>query len=138
MSMTSGARELEAASLRRTHPLETLGFSSTEEVHPVEGPVGEDRAAEAIAFGLETRMAGYKIFATGTVGVGKRTALVRVGRFHVWSARTVEEGIALLTGIPAGQRGPDGQFPDGTLHARVEERLERWARMAEEQNIAAG
>jgi predicted ATP-dependent protease len=63
---------------------------------------------------------------------------VRAGRFHVWSARTVEEGIELLTGMSAGERGPDGQFPDGTLHARVEERLERWARMAEEQSIAAG
>ena len=57
---------------------------------------------------------------------------VRAGRFHVWSARTVEEGIELLTGIPAGERGPDGQFADGTLHARVEERLERWAGLAEE------
>ena len=58
---------------------------------------------------------------------------VRTGRFHVWSARTVDEGIELLTGIPAGERGADGSFPEGTLHARVEERLERWARLAEEE-----
>jgi len=57
---------------------------------------------------------------------------VRAGRFHVWSARTVEEGIELLTGLPAGHRGPDGRYVGGTLHARVEERLERWARMADE------
>ena len=63
---------------------------------------------------------------------------VRAGRFHVWSARTIEEGIELLTGIPAGQRGPDGQFSEGTLHARAAGRLERWARMTEEQNLAAG
>ena len=75
MTTTSGARELEAASLRRTHPPETLGFGSTAEVQPLEGPVGQDRAAEAIAFGLEKRMAGYNIFVTGPVGVGKRTAL---------------------------------------------------------------
>ena len=61
---------------------------------------------------------------------------VRAGRFHVWSARTIEEGIELLTGIPAGQRGPDGQFSEGTLHARAAGRLERWARMAEE-SVAA-
>jgi predicted ATP-dependent protease len=36
---------------------------------------------------------------------------VRAKRFHVWSARTVDEGIELLTGITAGERGPDGQFP---------------------------
>ena len=52
---------------------------------------------------------------------GEVVESVRAGRFHVWSARTVDEGIELLTGIPAGQRGPDGQFPDGTLHARVED-----------------
>jgi len=56
---------------------------------------------------------------------------VRTGRFHVWSARDVDDGIELLTGIPSGRRGVDGRFPEGTLHARVEERLQRWARMAE-------
>ncbi len=59
---------------------------------------------------------------------------VRAGRFHVWSARDVDEGIELLTGIPAGSRGENGSFPDRTLHARVEERLERWARMAEAES----
>jgi predicted ATP-dependent protease len=62
---------------------------------------------------------------------------VRAGQFHVWSARTVDQAIELLTGIPAGEPGPDGQFPEGTLHARVEERLERWARAAEEQSDVA-
>ena len=68
-------RELDAASLRRIHPPETLGFTSTEEVEAVEGLVGQDRASEAIAFGLEAQMPGYNIFATGPTGVGKRTAL---------------------------------------------------------------
>ena len=58
---------------------------------------------------------------------------VRAGRFHVWSARTVDDGIEVLTGLTAGQSGPDGRFPDGTLHARVAERLARWAHIAEDQ-----
>jgi hypothetical protein len=45
------------------------------------------------------------------------------GRFHVWAVRTVDEGIALLTGIPAGERRADGSFPEGTIHARVQQRL---------------
>ena len=56
---------------------------------------------------------------------------VRAGRFHVWSARDVDAGIELLTGIPAGQRDADGSFPEGTIHARVEQRLERWAQAGE-------
>jgi len=58
---------------------------------------------------------------------------VREQRFHVWSARTVDEGIELLTGIPAGHRDEDGRFPEATLHARVEERLNQWAKIAEAQ-----
>ncbi len=61
---------------------------------------------------------------------------VRAGRFHVWSARDVDEGIELLTGIPAGVRGEDGGFPEGTLHARVEERLLEWTRAAEREDEA--
>jgi predicted ATP-dependent protease len=63
---------------------------------------------------------------------------VRAGRFHVWSARDVEEGIELLTGIPAGRRGEDGRFPEGSVHAWVEDRLERWSRMAEEHSKEDG
>jgi len=43
MTMTSGARELDAASLRRTHPPETLGFGSTAEVQPLEDPSRRQR-----------------------------------------------------------------------------------------------
>jgi predicted ATP-dependent protease len=53
---------------------------------------------------------------------------VAAGRFHVWSARSIDEGIELLCGLAAGRRGEDGRFPEGTVHARVEERLERWAK----------
>jgi predicted ATP-dependent protease len=59
---------------------------------------------------------------------------VRAGQFHVWSAHNVDEGIELLAGIPAGNRGPDAKFPIGTVHARAEERLEQWAAVAESDN----
>lgn len=58
---------------------------------------------------------------------------VRAGRFHVWSASDVDAGIELLTGVPAGARGPDGTYPEGTIHARVEARLEQLAEAAEEE-----
>ncbi len=49
------------------------------------------------------------------------------GRFHVWAIRTIDEGIELLAGVPAGQRDESGQFPLGTVHARVEARLRELA-----------
>ncbi len=54
------------------------------------------------------------------------------GAFHVWAARTVDEGIALLTGVPAGERRPDGTYPPDTVHALVQQRLTTLAtRLAE-------
>ena len=48
---------------------------------------------------------------------------VRDGKFRIYPVRRVEEGIELLTGIPAGARGADGSFPAGTVFARVDARL---------------
>ena len=53
---------------------------------------------------------------------------VQDGRFHVYSVSTVDEGIALLTGREAGERDADGAYPEGTVNAAVQERLENLAR----------
>jgi len=52
---------------------------------------------------------------------------VRAGQFHVWAVRTIDEGIELLTGHPAGQRDLEGQYPAGTVHQLVEKRLQDYA-----------
>lgn len=48
---------------------------------------------------------------------------VKRGQFHIYAVKTVEEGLQLLTGLPAGERTPEGKFPEGTIYARVEARL---------------
>jgi lon-related putative ATP-dependent protease len=48
---------------------------------------------------------------------------VEEDRFHVWALRTIDEGIQLLTGVPAGERQPDGAYPPGTVHRLVLDRL---------------
>ena len=45
------------------------------------------------------------------------------GRFHIYPIKTIDEGIEILTGVPAGRRGRNGQFPKGTINRRVEDRL---------------
>jgi len=59
----------------------------------------------------------------------------RAGRFHVWAVETVDEGIELLTGTPAGEAGPDGRFPDASVNARVAARL---ADLAEKARAFSG
>ncbi|MBI4402484.1 MAG: AAA family ATPase, partial [Nitrospirae bacterium] len=54
---------------------------------------------------------------------------VKAGTFTVYAVHTVEEAVELLTGTPAGERGPDGQYPDGTVFGLVAKRLEEMARI---------
>ncbi|MCG8594134.1 MAG: AAA family ATPase [Kiloniellales bacterium] len=48
---------------------------------------------------------------------------VRDGRFRVYPVTTIEQGIEILTGLPAGLRGADGRFPENSLNHKVEARL---------------
>ncbi len=57
---------------------------------------------------------------------------VREGRFHIYAVSNVDEGIEILTGVPAGEQGEDGSYPEGTVHYLVEERLRVMAEKARE------
>jgi len=48
---------------------------------------------------------------------------VAAGRFHIYTVRTVDEGLEIITGVKAGERQPDGRYPEGTLNFLVDERL---------------
>ncbi|HNT73984.1 MAG TPA: AAA family ATPase [Anaerolineae bacterium] len=52
---------------------------------------------------------------------------VRAGQFHVYAVATVDEGLSLLTGLVAGVRDAEGNFPEGSLHAMAEARLREFA-----------
>ena len=85
--MTDGAtaHKLDVGALRRRCRVEDLGFSSTADVEPLDGTVGQARAHEAIAFGLDAQTDGYNIFATGPAGTGKRTSLESLLNEHARS-----------------------------------------------------
>jgi predicted ATP-dependent protease len=51
----------------------------------------------------------------------------RDGQFRIIPVRRIDEGIALLTGKQAGERGEDGLFPEGSVNALVEARLRGFA-----------
>ena len=64
---------------------------------------------------------------------------IRDGKFHIYAVDTIEEGIEVLTGIPAGhERGADGRFAEGTIFRRVEDRLSVFYEQLEQRPNAAG
>jgi predicted ATP-dependent protease len=50
---------------------------------------------------------------------------VKKGQFHVWSIETIEQGIELLTGMPAGEPDKNGRFPKGTVYHQVAQALRK-------------
>ncbi|MBI5289814.1 MAG: AAA family ATPase, partial [Chloroflexi bacterium] len=59
---------------------------------------------------------------------------VQEGRFNIWAVSSIEEGIELLTGMPAGKLRKDGSYPEGTLFRRVTDMLEELTKRAMEVN----
>jgi len=54
---------------------DSLGFETTQEVAPLEGTVGQDRAVRALEFGLGIDAPGYNIYVVGYPGTGRTTTL---------------------------------------------------------------
>jgi lon-related putative ATP-dependent protease len=57
---------------------------------------------------------------------------VKAGQFHIYSVRTIDEGIEVLTGTEAGKRQKDGAFEDGTVNYRVDNQLKSMAEKLKE------
>jgi len=53
-------------------------------------------------------------------------AAVKAGRFHIYAVRTVDEGIEVLTGRPAGRRSRSGRFTRDSVHDLVDQRLRKF------------
>ena len=50
-------------------------------------------------------------------------AAVAEGKFHIYPVKTIDQGIEILTGVPAGEKKPDGAYPEGTVNFRVNKKL---------------
>jgi len=52
---------------------------------------------------------------------------VKQGQFHIYSAETIDEGIGILTDVPAGEKRKNGTYPKGTVNYLVDKRLREMA-----------
>src|SRR5439155_3959525 len=61
--------------LRRECNPAVFKFTTTAELPPIEGTVGQDRAVTAMDFGLSIEAAGYNLYVAGPTGTGRSTEL---------------------------------------------------------------
>jgi predicted ATP-dependent protease len=54
----------------------------------------------------------------------------RKGEFHIYGVSTIDEGVEVLTGVPAGQPQDDGEHPEGTVHRPIVSRFKELTRNA--------
>jgi len=57
---------------------------------------------------------------------------VRRRKFHVYQVSTVEEGIEILTGMPAGEPDADGNYPAGTVYGAVQQKLAHYYKRSQQ------
>ena len=58
---------------------------------------------------------------------------VKEGTFHIYAISTIDEGIELLTGVPAGSKDENGNFPAGTINYLVYNKLKKYAKVSKEK-----
>ncbi|MGE5307816.1 MAG: Lon protease family protein [Deltaproteobacteria bacterium] len=52
---------------------------------------------------------------------------VKEGRFHIYPVETIDQGIEILTGVEAGTPNERGDYPEGSVNFRVNQRLKDYA-----------
>ncbi|MDD5191142.1 MAG: AAA family ATPase, partial [Dehalococcoidales bacterium] len=82
--------ELKAEQVRLSYAPASLKCSSTEELPPYEGIIGQERAISALNFGLNIQRPGFNIFVSGLAGTGKTTVI-----------KTFLEALAKKKNVPA-------------------------------------
>ena len=61
---------------------------------------------------------------------------VAAGKFHIYPVQTIDQGIEILTGWSAGEKGPDGKYPPGTVNYLVDQKLQDLAKRMKEFEAA--
>lgn len=57
---------------------------------------------------------------------------VEQGKFSIWPVSHIDQGIEILTGLPAGGQAPDGSWPAGSINALIVGKLDEMAKKMKE------
>lgn len=71
MTVDISRYRLDEEYLKLKYNMEDFDFESTKDLKPLKGIIGQERAAEALRFGLKMKAKGYNIFVAGLSGTGR-------------------------------------------------------------------
>ena len=54
---------------------------------------------------------------------------VEAGEFAIYPVASIDQGMEILTGVPAGEPDEDGEYPPGTLNRRIADRLQTFSEL---------
>ncbi|GAB4440151.1 MAG: ATP-binding protein [Anaerolineae bacterium] len=136
----SGVEGDSASSAELYALLSALAEAPLKQSLAVTGSVNQHGQVQAIG-GVNEKIEGFFDLCrarglTGTQGVLIPAANVKhlmlrqdvveaaaAGKFQIYPVETIDQGIEILTGLPAGERDEAGNYPEGSLNQRVETRL---------------
>jgi predicted ATP-dependent protease len=61
---------------------------------------------------------------------------VKNKKFHIWAVEHIDQGIEILSNIPAGRADENGRFPPGSVHYLAARKLSQWS--SKRQEIPGG
>jgi predicted ATP-dependent protease len=79
-------KALGAKALYQSCDLKQFDFKTTAELEPLDQPLGQDRALEAIEFGVEIEQQGFNLFLIGDPGFGKHDLVRQILSRHAQNA----------------------------------------------------
>ncbi len=67
--------ELSSEKLRKVCDVSSIPCKTTEDMQPLEGIIGQERAVNALKFGLNIKKEGFNVYVAGKSGTGRETAI---------------------------------------------------------------
>ncbi|WP_373090189.1 Lon protease family protein [Sneathiella sp.] len=108
----SDIKELTVAQLRRRYDPNSFKFKDTRELKELKEPLGQDRAIEAIRFGIGVRHQGFNLFAFGPSGAGK-TEIIRLYLEPEAAKKSVPDDWCYVNNFTAADRPKVLRLPAG-------------------------
>ena len=105
--------KIQVKDLNHKYPKNLFDFKDTSELTPLDSIIGQERAIEAIDFGLNMKGAGYNIFVTGLEGTGKSTIIKKLLTDHALIEKTSED-LCLVNNFDDGYCPDVIEMPTGT------------------------